>query len=124
MKIFSSKSKKEKGKKEFSKVLLIQESALIWIMTISFLGLAALCITKDYTGSLPWLTAMISLPWTAYGVSQCFYYNKSTKENTKDGIKYETTMTTILRNQNERVEEKDNFENAGNLNDLNTDYGI
>ena len=73
---------KVKKKTEFSKVLLIQESALIWIMTLAFLGLAALCIIKDYTGSLPWLTAMISLPWTAYGVSQCFYYNK--------GDRYET----------------------------------
>lgn len=63
------KNNKEKKKKEFSKVLLIQESALIWIMTICFLGLAALCVINNYTGQLPWLTAMVSLPWTAYGVS-------------------------------------------------------
>ena len=88
--------KNEKNRKEFSKVLLIQESALIWIMTLSFIGLAALCIIKDYVGSLPWLTAMVSLPWTAYGVSQCFYYNKSKAENTKDGIKYETVMTDLV----------------------------
>ena len=88
--------KNEKNKKEFSKVLLIQESVIIWIMTLSFIGLAALCIIKDYVGSLPWLTAMVSLPWTAYGVSQCFYYNKSKAENTKDGIKYETVMTDLV----------------------------
>ena len=35
---------------------------------------------------------MIGLPWTAYGVSQAFYYKKAMAENTKDGIKYETTM--------------------------------
>ena len=88
--------KHNKNKKEFSKVLLIQESVIIWIMTLSFIGLAALCIIKDYVGSLPWLTAMVSLPWTAYGVSQCFYYNKSKAENTKDGIKYETVMTDLV----------------------------
>lgn len=98
-------------KTEFSKVLLIQESALIWIMTLSFLVLAALCIIKDYTGSLPWLTAMISLPWTAYGVSQCFYYNKAKSENTVGGIKYETVMADL------QMEEEYNK-------DIDIDYGI
>ena len=116
-----------KQKKEFSKVLLIQESALIWIMTISFILLAALCIIKDYVGSLPWLTAMVSLPWTAYGVSQCFYYNKFKAENTKDGIKYETVMTDLV----ESYKNNDNFEFNGDLannneevDSVNLDYGI
>lgn len=86
---------KKKKKKEFSKVLLIQESILIWIMTISFIGLAFICIIKNYTGSLPWLTAMISLPWTAYGISQACYYKKSTVENSKNGIKYESVIKSI-----------------------------
>ena len=81
--------------KEFSKILLIQESILIWIITLSFIGLAYICILKDYTGSLPWLAAMVSFPWAAYGVSQMFYYKKSLAENTKDGIKFETTMADL-----------------------------
>lgn len=110
--------KKHLQKKEFSKVLLIQESALIWIMTLSFIGLAALCIIKDYIGSLPWLTAMVSLPWTAYGVSQCFYYNKSKAENTKDGIKYETVMTDLVESY------KTNNEFNEETNPIDLDYGI
>lgn len=123
MKFFFHKKKK----KEFSKVLLIQESALIWIMTLSFLGLAALCILKDYTGSLPWLTAMISLPWTAYGVSQCFYYNKSKAENTKDGIKYDTVMTELIEKYkiNEIPEQYENDNQEENKkNSLDIYYGI
>ena len=81
--------------KEFSKILLIQESILIWIITLSFIGLAYICILKDYTGSLPWLAAMVSFPWAAYAVSQMYYYKKSLAENTKDGIKFETTMASI-----------------------------
>ena len=88
-------NKKEKIKKEFSKVLLIQESALIWIISLVVLYLAFYCIRYNYLGSLPWITAMISLPWTAYGVSQAFYYNKSKAENTKDGIKFETVVREI-----------------------------
>ncbi|MBO7079259.1 MAG: hypothetical protein J6W64_05565 [Bacilli bacterium] len=47
---------------------------------------------------------MVGLPWTAYGVSQGFYYRKSTKENTKDGIKYESVMTEL----NARIEQEAN----------------
>lgn len=83
---------KDKKKIEFSKVLLIQESILIWIMTISFIILAFVCIYKEYLGELPWLSAMVALPWTAYGASQGFYYNKAKAENTKDGIVYETAL--------------------------------
>lgn len=38
---------------------------------------------------------MVGLPWTAYGVSQIFYYQKSTKENTKNGIKFESIMAEV-----------------------------
>ena len=87
-----TKKKKEKRHGEFSKVLLIQESVLIWIITIAFIGLAYICILLGYLGSLPWLTAMVSLPWGAYGVSQAFYYKKSQAENTKNGVKYESVI--------------------------------
>ena len=45
-----------------------------------------------FTGSLPWLAAMVGFPWTAYGVSQAFYYRKSMAENTKDGVKFESVL--------------------------------
>lgn len=57
------------AKKEFSKVLLIQESFLIWILTLALVALAYICILYGYLGSLPWLTAMVSLPWGAYAIS-------------------------------------------------------
>jgi hypothetical protein len=85
----------DKNKKEYSKVLLIQESALIWILTIGMLGLSYLCIMQGYTGTIPWLAAMVAFPWTAYGVSQAMYYRKSEKENTKDGIKFESVMAEV-----------------------------
>lgn len=83
---------KQKKKMEFSKLLLIQESGLIWITTLAYIFLAFYCIRNQYLGTLPWLTAGVSLPWAAYGISQGFYYNKSKKENTKDGIKYELAL--------------------------------
>lgn len=82
----------EKQKKEFSKVLLIQESILMWIVTLSCLALSAYCIFMGYLGSLAWLSTIASVSWTAYGVSQAFYYRKAMAENTSGGVKYETVL--------------------------------
>lgn len=95
--------KKTQKKTEYSKVLLTQESILIWITTLGMMGIALMCILKGYTGSLPWLAAMVAFPWTAYGVSQAFYYKKSEKENTKDGIKYESVMAEVKATYGEAI---------------------
>ena len=84
-----------KKKREFSKVLLIQESILIWITTLALLGLAFICIMNGYLGSLPWLASMIGFPWSAYGISQAFYYNKSKAENVQGGIVYQQYSNTV-----------------------------
>ena len=89
------KTTKNSSNKEFSKVLLIQEAALIWVMSLAFIGLAYYCIFCGFTGTLPWLAAMVGFPWTAYGVSQVFYYRKGMKENTKGGIKFESVMAEV-----------------------------
>ena len=92
------KNKKDKKKLEFSKLLLVQESALMWVITLAFIALAFVCVKNQFFGELPWITAMCALPWTAYGASQAFYYKKSEKENIQGGIKYDTTMEE-LRNR-------------------------
>ena len=94
---------KKKKKSEFSKFLLIQESVLIWIITLAFIGLAFFCVINQYFGELRWLTAMVGLPWTAYGVSQACYYKKAERENTKGGIKYDTTMYALDTSDNEEA---------------------
>ena len=124
-------------KREFSKNLLLQESALIWITTLGYLLLAFYCIFNGYMGSLPWLTASASLPWAAYGVSQVYYYKKSMAENTKNGVKYESVIKELdnaHENYNKIIKEvADNIiiegDNSGedgmnSSDDINTDYGI
>ena len=113
------KDKKENKKREFSKALLIQESFLIWIMTIAFIVLAFICIKQQYFGELPWLTAMVAFPWTAYGVSQMFYYKKALAENTKNGIKYEAVLEELRKKEegsNNLFEDEDeDFSNKSGL---------
>ena len=94
----------EKKKMEFSKLLLIQESVLIWIMTLSFIILAFYCIGLGFMGSLPWLAAMVGCPWAAYAVSQTYYYKKATVENQVGGLKYEATLAEINKKANEYME--------------------
>jgi hypothetical protein len=89
--------------KEFSKWLLYQETILIWLVTITFLILAFVCVSMGYGGELPWLTAMSAFPWTAYGVSQAFYYRKSLAENTCGGIKYESIMAELKEHEDPDV---------------------
>lgn len=87
------KKKDNERKTTFSKILLIQESALIWIITISFIVLAFLCVLQGMSAvEIGFLTVLPGVAWTAYGASQAFYYKKAEKENTKDGIIYETAM--------------------------------
>ena len=88
-------ARSNKPKREYSKSLLVQESALIWVVTIGMMFIALVCIIRGFTGTLPWLAAMVAFPWTAYGVSQAFYYKKSTKENTQGGIKFESVMAEV-----------------------------
>ena len=68
---------KKKKKKEFSKTLLVQESILIWVHTIAMIVLAYICVFRGYFAELPWLTALTSLPWAAYAISQRAYYKKA-----------------------------------------------
>ena len=91
-----------KKKREFSKSLLFQESILIWLITIAFIVLAFVCVFNQYFGELPWLTAICGFPWTAYGVSQAFYYKKAEKENIlKINNNIQTNDNDTLRQESE-----------------------
>ena len=50
------------GKRSFSKRLVADIRLLLWVVTLGGLALAAYCICRGYTGSLPWLSAMVGLP--------------------------------------------------------------
>ena len=89
------KDKIAKPKQAFSKTLLIQESILIWIVTLAFIVLAFVCVFTGYLGPLPWVAVMITAAWGGYAVSQAAYYGKSKAENIAGGLVYEATMAKI-----------------------------
>ena len=81
----------KKGKRlDYSQKLIADIRWLLWVVTIGGLLLAALCIYRGYLGSLPWLSAMVGLPWTAHGVVCSFYLNMAKSDHREGGITFET----------------------------------
>ena len=63
-------------------------------MTLGGLALAAWCIHAGYIGSLPWLSAMVGLPWTAHGVVCSCYLSMAKSDHRRGGITFESARAT------------------------------
>ena len=68
-------------------ILLVDAAA-----TFAVLVLCALAIWRDFLGAMPYLTALIGALQAATAVVLRGYYGKSTAENTKGGIVYDTAL--------------------------------
>jgi hypothetical protein len=77
-------------RQEFSKRLISDIRALLWVVTVGGLLLAAYCIRVGYMGALPWLSAMVGLPWTAHGTVCAFYLNMAKSDHKEGGITFES----------------------------------
>jgi len=75
---------------DFSKRLIADIRVLLWVVTVGGLILAAYCIRSGYIGSLPWLSAMVGLPWTAHGTVCAFYLNMAKSDHKEGGITFES----------------------------------
>lgn len=83
-------NKSNTRKIDFSKKLISDIRWLLWVVTIGALFLSFYCIRKDFGGALPWLTAMVGLPWTAHGVVCSFYLNMCKSDHSVGGITFES----------------------------------
>ena len=63
-------------------------------LSAATLGLCYLAIINNYSGSLPFLTALIGMFQAATGYVLGKYFDKSKAENTKGGIIYDTAINT------------------------------
>ena len=87
----------QRGKREFqkrisdySKKMITDIRSLLWIVTVGGLLLAFYCVRKNYLGALPWVSAMVGLPWTAHGVICSFSLNMAKSDHKVGGITFET----------------------------------
>lgn len=87
-------------KMAFSKKLVNDIRILLWIITLSSIALAFYCVHLGYLGTLPWIAALVGLPWSAHGVVCSFYLNMAKSDHSQGGITYEQAMAQI-NNQND-----------------------
>ncbi len=79
---------------QFSKRLVADIRVLLWVVTVGGLVLAAYCVHTGYAGALPWLTAMVGLPWSAHGVVCSFYLNMAKSDHKEGGITFEAAKAS------------------------------
>ena len=79
---------------QFSKRLVADIRVLLWVVTVGGLVLAAYCVHTGYAGALPWLTAMVGLPWSAHGVVCSFYLNMAKSDHREGGITFEAAKAS------------------------------
>lgn len=89
---------------DFSKRLISDIRRLLWAVTIGGLLLAAYCIRNGYAGSLPWLSAMVGLPWTAHGVVCSFYLNMAKSDHKEGGITFESAKANSFMTDENHTE--------------------
>lgn len=75
--------------KGFSKRIIRDIRPLLWIVTLGGVALAFLAVLRGYAGSLPWISAMVSLPWTAHAAVCSGYMNLAKSDHRAGGITYE-----------------------------------
>ena len=80
------------NKLEFSKKLINDIRYLLWVITISSIILSFYCVRLGYLGTLPWIAALVGLPWSAHGVVCSFYLNMSKSDHKEGGITYELAL--------------------------------
>lgn len=81
-------------KKTVSQRIAIGTLVVDAVATFCVLGLCALAITSQFVGALPYLTTLIGALQAVTGVVLSAYYKKSTLENTKGGIVYDSALKT------------------------------
>lgn len=79
---------------DYSKRLISDIRALLWMVTGGVLVLTGLCIVLGYMGALPWLVTMVGLPWSAHGVVCAFYLNMSKSDHREGGITFESAKAS------------------------------
>ena len=85
---------KEHKQLDYSKRLISDVRGLLWAVTLGGIFLAFYCIYKGYVGSLPWVGAMVGLPWTAHGTICAFYLNMAKSDHSEGGITFEAAKAT------------------------------
>ena len=85
----SSKGAANGKKMDYSKQIIHDIRGLLWVVTVGSLLLAFYCVKRDYVGALPWISALVGLPWSAHAVVSSFYFSVAKVDHQRGGITFE-----------------------------------
>lgn len=80
---------KRAKKLDYSKRITNDMRGLLWVISVGGLLLAFYCVRRGFEGGLPWITAMVGLPWSAWGTAAAFYLNLAKSDHKAGGITFE-----------------------------------
>ena len=79
-------------RRSVSHIIALGVLALDALGTVAVLYLCEQAVRRDFTGSLPYLTALIGAMQAATAVVLTAYFGKSRAENTRGGIVYDAAL--------------------------------
>ena len=79
-------------RRSVSHIIALGVLALDALGTVAVLYLCDQTVRRDFTGSLPYLTALIGAMQAATAVVLTAYFGKSRAENTRGGIVYDAAL--------------------------------
>lgn len=74
---------------EYSKRITDDMRGLLWVISVGAIALAFFCAYLRFDAAFPWITAMVGLPWTAWGTAAAFYLNLAKSDHSSGGITFE-----------------------------------
>lgn len=102
------KKKRRQGQREimleYSKRITNDMRGLLWVISVGGLLLAFYCVRRGFEGGLPWITAMVGLPWTAWGTAAAFYLNLAKSDHKAGGITYDAAKAENFGVEQEQPE--------------------
>ena len=94
-----NKRRKTKKKMDYSKQIIHDIRYLLWIVTIGSLALGFYCVFKGSLQSLPWITALVGLPWSAHSAISCFYINMAKSDHKEGAITFEAAKANSFQEE-------------------------
>lgn len=91
---------KQNNYMQYSKKLIRDIRTLLWIITITCIGLAYYVVYVGYQGAIEWIALICSSSWAAHGVVCSIYLQKSKKEHSEGGTDYLRLQADIEHEKN------------------------
>ena len=89
---------------EYSKRITNDMRGLLWVISVGAVLLAFYCAHIRFDAAFPWITAMVGLPWTAWGTAAAFYLTLAKSDHKEGGITFEAAKADNFGVKPEAVE--------------------